>query len=194
VDAWFLRTLFDSVYVLALAVWVGSVAFFTFGAVPVVLRVLGADAGGRLVRALCPRYYVWGTVCGAVALPAAVGVPLSFPEYRAPAVGIQALAILAGTLIMLYAGNSLTPAIDAAVKAGPAAEVRVARLRRRALVLNGVALAIGAGLLVAFANRPAPRSTGIVEPSPRERARLEAEAWRAKHQRKPEGPPNPRLR
>ncbi len=37
---------------------------------------------------------------------------------------------------------------------------------------------INVGLLVAFATRPAPRTTGIVEPSPIERVRLEQEALR----------------
>lgn len=179
-DAWFLRALFDSAYALALAAWVGSVAFSLFGVAPIVRTVLGGEEGERFVRALLPRYYLWGTVCGAIALPAAMGVPLSFPEYRAPRVGMQALAILAGTLIMLYAGNSVTPAVQAARQAGAQGEESYGRLRRRLVWLDGVTLVIGVGLLVAFANRPAPRTAGIVEPSPRERAQREAEAWRAK--------------
>jgi len=188
VDASFLRALFDSAYVLALAAWVGSLAFSMFGITPVVLGVLGEEAGARFVAALRPRYYLWGTVCGAVALPAAMGVPLSFPEYRAPRVGVQALAILAGTLVTLYAGNSVTPAIRAARKAGPQGEGQSRRLARRLVWLDGVTLVIGVGLLVAFATRPAPRTPGIVEPSPQERARREAETWRTKLQ-KDETPP-----
>lgn len=171
-NAAFLRIVFDSVYVLALAAWVGGLAFFTAAIAPILFT--GAEAEARRLTRLLPRWYAWGTICGAVALPSAMGVPLSFPEYRNTLVGVRAVAIVAGTLMMLHAGNSLAPAIAAA----PADE-RARRLRRL-VGLNGAAIVIGAGLLVAFANRPAPRTSGIVEPSPREHAQREADARREK--------------
>jgi uncharacterized membrane protein len=174
VTARFLLAVFDSVYVIALTAWVGSILFFSFVVAPIIFQVLGAEAGGKFVRALFPRYYAWGAISGAVALPAAVGVPLSFPEFRGPLVAVQALAILAGTLIMLYAGNSLVPALNAARDAGPAGRARFDRLQRRSVVLNGLVLSIGLGLLVAFANRPAPRTAGIIEATPVEHALREA--------------------
>jgi hypothetical protein len=164
--------LFDAVYLVAMTAWVGSVLFFSFGVAPVIFKVLGPEAGGRFVRALFPRYYQWGVVSGAVALPSAVAVPLCFPELRGPWVGVQALAILAAVLIMLYAGNALTPAINAAPDAGPEGHARFERLHRRSVRLNGLVLVIGLGLLVAFAARPVPKTAGIVEPTPAERARL----------------------
>jgi hypothetical protein len=182
-----LLALFDSVYVLALASWVGSILFFSFSVAPIIFQVLDAEAGARFVRALFPRYYAWGAVSGAIALPACVGGPLSVPELRGPMVGVQALAILAGTLLMLYAGNVLTPAINAARDAGPAEEARFARLHRRSVGLNLVALGLGLGLLIAFANRPAPRTVGIVEPSPEERARALYERRQERELQKPSG-------
>ena len=104
--------MFDSVYLVALTAWVGSILFFSFGVAPIIFRVLGAEAGGKFVRALFPRYYLWGAISGAVALPAFVAGPLCYQEYRGPMVGVQAMVILAGILIMLYGGNSLTPAIN----------------------------------------------------------------------------------
>lgn len=178
----YLLAIFDSVYVLALAAWVGSILFFSFAVAPIIFRVLGTEAGGRFVRALFPRYYTWGAVSGAVALPAAIAVPLSFPELRGPAVAVQALTILAGTLIMLYAGNSLTPAINAARDAGPAGQARFDRLHRRSVRLNAVALVLGVGLLVAFANRPLPKTPGILEPTPVERARAEYQRLREREE------------
>lgn len=179
VSARFLLALFDSVYVVALSAWVGSILFFSFGVAPIIFGVLGAEAGGKFVRALFPRYYTWGAVSGAIALPAYLGVPLSFPELRGPIVAVQALVIVAGTLIMLYAGNALTPAINAARDAGPAAQARFDRLHRRSVRLNVVALLLGLALLVAFANRPPPMTSGIVEPAPLERARAAYERARA---------------
>ncbi len=191
-----LLALFDSAYVLALAAWVGSILFVSFVVAPIVFRVLGAEAGGRFVRALFPRYYAWGATAGAIALPAYLGVPLSYPEYRGPLVAVQAGAIVAGILIMLYAGNSLTPAINAARDAGPPQQARFDRLHRRSVRLNALALALGIGLLIAFANRPAPRTSGIVEPSPVERARAAYERERGRNAREGAGGPGhpPRLR
>ena len=120
-------------------------------------------------RPLFPRYYQWGAIAGAIGLPSAVAVPLAFPELRGPAVGIQALVILAATLLMLYAGNVLAPAIEAARDEGPSGNDRFERLHRRSVRLNALVLVLGLGLLVAFAARPKPLTRGIVELSPTER-------------------------
>jgi hypothetical protein len=168
-----LLALFDSIYVLALAAMAGGIVFFSFIVAPVIFRVLGGESGGRFVRALFPRYYLWNAILGAVALPAFVAGPLAFPEYRGIAVGVQSAILLGCILIMLYGANSLVPQINRARDAGPTAQERFERLHRRSVILNAVAMVSGIGLLVAFACRPAPRTSGIVELSPVERARLE---------------------
>jgi hypothetical protein len=166
-----LLALFDSIYVLAMASMVGSIVFFSFVVAPLIFRVLGAEGGGRFVRALFPRYYLWGAICGAIALPAYVAGPLCFPEYRGIAVGIQAGMLLCCTLIMLYGGNTLVPEINRARDEGPPSHDRFERLHRRSVRLNALVMALGIALLVAFACRPAPRTSGIIELSPIERAR-----------------------
>lgn len=182
-DAPLVRAIFDASYLLAMASWVGSVLFFSFGVVPMFVRVLDPDSAFRLTRALAPRYFAWGATCGAIALPASLGAPLSFPEYRGAWVAVQAGLILMCTLVMLYEGQSLEPAIRAAREAGPGGQVRLDRLHRRSLQLNVVVMLTLMGLLVAFAFRPAPRTAGILEPSPRERA---AQAFEADRQRRAE--------
>lgn len=179
--------LFDSIYLIALTAWVGGILFFSFGVAPVIFKVLGAESGGKFVRALFPRYYQWGAISGAVALPSSVAVPLCFPELRGPWVGVRALVIIGSTLAMLYAGNVLTPAINAARDAGPGARARFDGLHRRSVRLNGLVLVLGLGLLVAFAARPAPTTPGIVEPAPSARAAAEARRLR-------EGPTPPARR
>ncbi len=162
-----LLAIFDSVYVIALTAWVGSILFFSFGVAPIIFNVLGAEAGGKFVRALFPRYYLWGVISCSVALPAVVCGPLAFPELRGTFIGVQALAIITSLLIMLYCGNSLTPAINAARDAGPDQAERFDRLHKRSVNLNSVVLLIGLGLLIAFAARPAPKTSGIVEKFPK---------------------------
>ena len=174
-SARFLLGIFDSVYVIALTAWVGSILFFSFGVAPIIFTVLGSENGGKFVRALFPTYYAWGAIAGAIALPAFVAVPLCYPEYRGGTIAIQSMVILAGTLIMLYGGNSLTPAINAARDAGAEGHERFKRLHRRSVQLNALVLVIGVGLLIGFANRPAPRTTGINELSPSDRGRFDAQ-------------------
>ena len=159
---------FNIVYLLALTAWVGSIAFFSFGVAPVIFRTLGAEAGGKFVRALFPRYYTWGATAGAIALPARVCGPLAYDSLRGPAVGVQAILILVGTLIMVYCGNALTPAINAARDSGPPAQARFDALHKRSVWLNGITLLIGIGLLGYFAVKSVPRTGGIVEREPGE--------------------------
>jgi hypothetical protein len=173
-SARFLLAVFDSVYLVALTAWVGSILFFSFGESPIIFRVLGEQNGGKYVRALFPRYYLWGAISGAIALPAYVAGPLCFQEFRGPVVGVQAMVILAGILTMLYGGNSLTPAINQARDAGPSGRERFKRLHRRAVTLNAIVLVLGLGLLIAFATRRPPRTSGIVEMTPQERVRYDA--------------------
>ena len=165
-----LLIVFDTIYLLALTAWVGSILFVSFGVAPIIFDVLGAESGGRFVRALFPRYYLWGAICGAIALPSLVAVPLAFPELRGPWVGIQALVIIAATLITLYAGNVLTPQINQASDAGPDHRARFGQLHKRSVRLNALVLVLGLGLLVGFAARARPKSDGIIELTPVERA------------------------
>ncbi len=165
-DARALLAVFDSVYVIAMTAWVGSILFFSFGVAPIIFQVLPQDEAARFVRALFPRYYLWGAISGALALPALLGTPLSHNELRGPAVALQAFLIIGGILVMLYCGNSLTPQINAARDSGPAGKDRFHALHRRSVRLNGVVLLMGVVLLIAFATRPQPTSGGIVEMSP----------------------------
>jgi Domain of unknown function (DUF4149) len=175
-----LLALFDVIYLLSMTAMVGSILFFSFAVAPIIFRVLGEESGGRFVRALFPRYYQWGAISGAIALPAYVAGPLCFPEYRGIAVGLQSAALLVCTLVMLYCGNSLVPQINRARDDGPTGHSRFVRLHRRSVWLNMLVMVLGIVLLAAFAARPVPRTEGIVELSPVERARREFEAYNAK--------------
>ena len=171
-----LLALFDSIYVLALTSLVGSILFFSFAVAPIIFGTLGAESGAKFVRALFPRYYAWGATSCAIALPALICGTLSYPELRGPWVGVQAGMLLGTLLLMLYCGNSLTPAINNARDAGPAQASKFDGLHKRSVMLNSVALLVGLVLLVAFAVRRPVQTSGIEEPTPQQRALAEAEA------------------
>ena len=63
-SARFLMALFDSIYVIALAAWIGSALFLSLGLIPLIVKQLGPEPAEKLVRALLPRYCVWGAICG----------------------------------------------------------------------------------------------------------------------------------
>lgn len=191
-NARFLLVVFDSTYLLALASVVGGILFYLFTLAPLIDATVTPDAARRLTRALLPRYFQWIAVSGAIALPSAVAVPLSFPELRGPWVGVQALTILAATLLMLYAGNVVTPALLAA-RDEDSGSSRTHQFQRRLVVLNGLVLVLGGALLVAHAARPRPSTEGIVELSPVERSRAEYEHLRKGPFRRDVSPtPSPR--
>jgi len=165
--------LFDSIYVIALAVWIGSALFLSPAVIPLIVKQLGPEPGEKLVRALLSRYCVWGAICGALALTSMVAVPLCYPEYRGAKVGVQALAIISCILITLYVGNSATSPRNEARGAGSSYQGPYPPLDRRAFSLNALVAIAGVGLLAAFATRAGPKTSGIVELTPAERARYD---------------------
>ncbi len=167
-DAVFLLQIFDVIYVLALTALVGSISYFSFGVAPTIFEVLPADQGARFVRTLFPHYYLWNTYAAVVALPALVIPALTHTDLRSVWLGIQAVMVIGVVLTMLYSGQVLTPAINAARDAGPEQDARFQALHRRSVVLNGLTLLVGLVLLASFAVRPDP-SNPILELTPEER-------------------------
>lgn len=55
---------------LAVALWVGGAALFTFVLTPTIFKTETRDVAGRIVGYLFPGYFRWGLACGAVALVA----------------------------------------------------------------------------------------------------------------------------
>jgi uncharacterized membrane protein len=175
VSARFLLRIFDSAYLLALTAWIGSLFSYLLVLTPVVAKLLSAEDARTLQNALLRRCFTWGSMAGAIALPAFVAVPLSFPEYRGPGIAIQSVILLACILVMLYGANSLAPAMNNVRKPGPAEIERFRQLHRRSLVLGASVLAAVFGLLIAHANRPVARTSGLPQLTAAEQARFDAE-------------------
>ncbi|MGG5809908.1 DUF4149 domain-containing protein [Falsiroseomonas sp. CW058] len=127
----------------ATALLVGGMVFFAALVAPLVFRVLPAEPGGRFIRALFPRYYVF--VAGTAAAAAVALYPLSPPD-----AGI--MAAVAGLAAWLR--QVLMPRINAAsdrLKAGEeAARPAFDRGHRLSVAANLVQMAAAAAVLAGF--------------------------------------------
>jgi hypothetical protein len=169
-----LLVLFDSIYLAALSIWIGSAVFMVFGLAPILLKATDSESASKLVRAIFPRYYACGAIAGAIALPSFVAGPLCYSEYRGAMVAVQALAIICGILLMLHGANSIVPAIGGRPGGAWPGPMQTAHSRRQAVVLNLIVILVAFSLVVAHVLRPAPKTAGIVEMTPQERARYDA--------------------
>lgn len=58
----------ETIYRLAIALWVGGGALFTFVLTPLLFKAESRDTAGRIVGIFFPGYFRWGLACGAIAL------------------------------------------------------------------------------------------------------------------------------
>ncbi|HTS16982.1 MAG TPA: DUF4149 domain-containing protein [Verrucomicrobiae bacterium] len=81
-------------YLVTLAVWIGSIVFFSFAVAPTVFKVLKPEDAGVLIRRIFSKYYLMGILCAGVGI-VCVGLLLadrSFAKWPA----ILTLLLLAG--------------------------------------------------------------------------------------------------
>ena len=172
-----LLRLLDCVYLVSLALWLGSLCFLAFGTLPL-LRRRDTIETERVLWAQCGR---WGTVCGAIALPALVCGTLAVTELRGPRVGLAATLILAALLGTLYIAAVLAPRLgtSSTTEADPRLQ---ARLRNRIQTINSMVMVLIIASLVLHAYRPTPSTQGIQEPDPATRYRQSQMQLRSKNQ------------
>jgi len=147
------------IYGAAVAVWLGSVVFFSFVVAPALFRTFPSAEAGRAVGAIFPTYYLVGSICGATALGCASVLWFA----RGGAIWWTSAALVAPMLAAtLYAGAVIEPraaslrrAIHAAeVEPGDALRQEFGELHRRAVQLNTAVIVLGAAVLGVAAVRP----------------------------------------
>src|SRR5947209_13134728 len=148
-------TILRSLAVVAIAGWLGIMAFFSFGVAPLVFRTIDRAVAGQAVAAILPRYYDWGLVLCGIAVVACVVQVLSGREGRArPLIGGALCGEMCGLLV--WAATVAMPRAEAARRSGD--DTAFARAHRSAVQLNTAAMLTGAAFLVLEAlSRPARR-------------------------------------
>lgn len=136
-------TILALIALFATGLLLGGMVFFAALVAPVVFRVLPAEPGGRFIRALFPRYYVW--VIGTAAAAAVALFPLSKLD-----AGIMAAVAALG----LWLRQVLMPQINAAsdaMKAGDAAaKAPFDRGHRLSVMANLLQMGAAAAVLAGF--------------------------------------------
>jgi hypothetical protein len=140
--------------VIAVAGWLGVMAFFSFGVAPLVFATIDRALAGQAVAAVLPRYYAWGMALCAVALAASVIQVVSGKDGRLrPLAGAALCGAMLGLLV--WASTVVLPRAEAARRARD--DAAFARAHRAAVQLNGATMAAGAALLALEALSPSRR-------------------------------------
>src|SRR3989449_1121807 len=126
-----------SLAVVAIAGWLGIMAFFSFGVAPLVFRTIDRAVAGQAVAAVLPRYYDWGLVLCGMAVVACVVQVLSGREGRArPLIG----GALCGGMGGLLGWGGAVPLARAQGARRGRGETAVARAHRSAGPLDPAAV------------------------------------------------------
>lgn len=143
------------VHLAALAVWIGSMTFFSFVVAPVVFKNFPRETAGDFVGYIFPKYYPLCLGAGAVALATLLAVGLG--GSRAAVAKAVLIALMLG--LQGYDGYVIRPKAVAAKQeiraAGEADDARLEPLRRRfgvlhrnAMILNSIVILLGYAAIV----------------------------------------------
>lgn len=144
-------------YVLTLAVWIGSIVFFSFVVAPTAFKTLKPEDAAALIRRIFSKYYLVGIVCAGIGI-VCIGLMLadhSFSKWPA----ILSLLLLAGmgaTDVWLRQGvmphmNNLRDRRAALESSGKPPDEELDKewkaLHRLSVQMNGVVLLCGLVLI-----------------------------------------------
>ena len=144
-----------SIYLVALACWLGGIVFFSFFTTRIVFASLPRAEAGVAIRALFPQYYMLGYVAGTVSLVAAIYIT----AVRTPRLwwGITTLALAIALGLTFYAGTVIRPRVEAIrsvteeANPDPIRKAEFDKLHRMSVMLNGAVLLLNLAAIVGTA-------------------------------------------
>lgn len=138
------------IYLLAIALWIGGMAFFSFMAAPSIFQVLTREDAGKVVSDIFPKYYWQGIICGAIAL--AASVVLGVRErwnilliVRTIVIGVMVIGILYSVVILQPKIQAVKAHITSFESLSPTDPLRLefGRLHGRSFSVNAAVLLLG---------------------------------------------------
>src|SRR5579863_2735915 len=141
-----------TVYLIALACWLGGIVFFSFFTTRIVFASLPRAEAGVAIRALFPQYYMLGYVAGTICVALAIYIT----AVRAPRLwwGGTTLALAIALGLTFYAGTVIRPRVEAIrtvteeANPDPVRKAEFDKLHRMSVVLNGVVLLLNLAAIV----------------------------------------------
>ncbi len=156
-----MRTLLEFIYLAAIAIWLGSLVFFSFVAAPTLFRALPPEMAGDGVAAIFPLYSRLGVACGALAALSAIGLARQRQEAGVGNGRLAAVILALMIVLTIYGGEFIAPVAaerrSAMHEPGLSAEQEAGRqaafsaIHRRSVAVNGAVLLLAVGLLAARA-------------------------------------------
>jgi uncharacterized membrane protein len=138
------------VYLLALALWIGGMVFFSFMAAPSIFRVLPREEAGKVVSDIFPKYYWQGLICGAVALITSMALGLRdrwniLLIVRTIMIGVMILGILYAVVVLQPKVHAVRAQITSFESLAPTDPLRLefGRLHGRSFSVNAAVLLLG---------------------------------------------------
>jgi len=137
-----------SLYVATLAIFVGSVVFFSLLVLPTLFVNLGTSEAGRIAALLFPAYYKAGLVCAMLLLVIVLSLAVTAaPEFRRAWV-VTAFTVAVMLAAQAYGALVIHPQV-ASLRGIASARADFDHLHRLAVRFNGVVLVGGMGLVFA---------------------------------------------
>ena len=137
-------TLLVSALNIACALWVGAILFQSAIVAPVVFKTLDEQGARAFLRAVFPRLFTLGIVCGVVmvACAAVLGQAHGFASWRLVILAMSGTMLVLGIIARLQVTS-----INAARDAGEAGKARFAALHRVNVALTVLVLLTGLAVL-----------------------------------------------
>jgi len=142
-----MKRIWNAIYRLVLALWVGGVAIFTFLVTPIIFRSFSRDQAGEVVGHIFPVYFPYLLALAAVAL---VAFLLGKDERSSVAAGLPVLLLVGALAVDAYVTFKLHPDI-VEVKRGVASferEPPESQARKRFGKLHALSAALNLLILV----------------------------------------------
>jgi hypothetical protein len=148
------------VYLLSLVCWLGGMVFFIV-VTQTAFTVLPKVEAGTFLAALFPRYYLFGYICGVIAIILAIFLCVTRMPRTWWAIAALTLAIALG--LTIYAGAVVRPRVAAIrtvteeANPDPVRRAEFDRLHHLSVMLNGAVMLLNLAALLSSAVALTPR-------------------------------------